>query len=155
MITSFRIVSIILALLSTVVFTHSIGCGGGGGGGESTSPVQLIRPDGTTLSSTDTPIPLGSLVRIPLVAAVTDETERDAIVALLAITDPDGNAVAGSWAWNETFTTITFTPAGRFDYQTEYTVNTSATGRSTMNATARYVVILLRNVAVSAPPNMV
>lgn len=96
MITSFRMFGLILALLGTFVFAQSIGCGGEGG--TATSPVELIRPDGTTMSSTDTPIPLGSLVLITLLTPVANETDREAIVALLAITDPDGNAVAGTWA---------------------------------------------------------
>ena len=107
-----------------LVIAFILFCSACGGGAKVTPTIsvtgaKLVRLDGTELELSAQPIPRKISIKFTFSEAVDSETDRDQVEAALQLFDSDDNAVAGSFTWAADFTSVTFTPTRRLEYQTQ------------------------------------
>ncbi len=94
-----------------------------------TPAIKLLRPDGTEMDLSGTPIPYSARIKYSFGEAFSEETQRIDFEAEAIVQDEDGNNVTGAFAWAEDYMSVIFTPARKLKYSMEYTieVGTSST----------------------------
>ncbi len=87
------------------------------------SSAKLVRKDGTELETDGTlPIPRSATIKYTLATALTEEAQRTEFEGAVTVADPDGTAVAGTYAWAADYLSTVFTPTQRFAFNTQYTI---------------------------------
>lgn len=116
------VVTLILAFLASC-----------GGGGTLTPTITLLRPDGQSMATDASPIPLGAKIVLTFTKGVTSSGDRATVESQVRLLSPGGATLTGLFSWNEAFTELTFDPKARLKYQSTYTIRT---GPETTDASA-------------------
>lgn len=130
-----RLIALFISLLVASISWNSLGCGGG----ETvvTVTAQLIRPDGTVLALSDSPLPLNLTIRLTFSDPVVPTEVRQYFV----FTDDRGFSVPSNITWNAENTVMSVKPHNRLNTDTTYGIGimefTLSSSTSTSVAKAR------------------